>query len=107
MNTSLRAHLGGSDAAGGDAAGAVVHDLDHLVPGWQFNGIQIIWVIFWTIFLRDFLANILLPSEAHITVHVQGDSGGRVPWLGCRFGEFPRLVGQYCSYLLATAQAGW
>ena len=66
MNTSLRAHLGGSDAAGGDAAGAVVHDLDHLVPGWQFNGIQIIWVIFWTIFLRDFLANILLPSEAHI-----------------------------------------
>ena len=38
---------------------------------------------------------------------VQGDSGGQVPWLGgLRFGEFPRLVGRYCSYPLPKQTGG-
>ena len=34
-------------------------------------------------------------------MELQGDHGGRAPELGrLRFGEFPWLVGCYCSYLL-------
>ena len=41
------------------------------------------------------------------SVTLQGESGGRVPWLGLlRFGEFPRLVGRYCSYLMSKQDGG-
>ena len=41
------------------------------------------------------------------SIKLQGDTGGRAPWLGwLRYGEFPRLFGCYCSYLLPKQDGG-